>query len=154
MIVNSSIQAGGSILCRRIGNLSGGSCRFSIGYPPQYSRVMGADHVGIGAGAGNHKKTVGVHHDFTKKSSHISDEEKSVLDQLLEQRELYLKKTETLKAKLNTVNQVLDKKSSEKIQCEKLYPVLDVRIGKLTEKITTGAEACNIHSASNSIYLT
>nr|WP_325186141.1 FapA family protein [uncultured Oscillibacter sp.] len=34
MIVNSSIQAGGSILCRRIGNLSGGSCRFSIGYPP------------------------------------------------------------------------------------------------------------------------
>lgn len=154
MIVNSSIQAGGSILCRRIGNLSGGSCRFSIGYPPNIPESWVQITSELAQAQATTKKLWESITILRKKSSHISDEEKSVLDQLLEQRELYLKKTETLKAKLNTVNQVLDKKSSEKIRCEKLYPVLDVRIGKLTEKITTEAEECNIHSASNSIYLT
>ena len=154
MIVNSSIQAGGSILCRRIGNLSGGSCRFSIGYPPNIPESWAQITSELAQAQATTKKLWESITILRKKSSHISDEEKSVLDQLLEQRELYLKQTETLKAKLNTVNQVLDKKSSEKIQCEKLYPVLDVRIGKLTEKITTEAEECNIHSASNSIYLT
>lgn len=76
-----------------------------------------------------------------------------MLNQLVEQRELYLQRLETLKTELNTVNQVLGKKSNGKIQCEKMYPLLEVRIGRLTEKITTVEENCNIHVVANNILL-
>lgn len=34
MIIGSLIRTGDSILCLRIGNLAGGRCQFSVGYPP------------------------------------------------------------------------------------------------------------------------
>ena len=56
-------------------------------------------------------------------------------------------------AELKTVNKMLDKKSKGRIRCDKLYPLLDVQIGRLTEEITTIEEACNIHVEENRILL-
>ena len=55
---------------------------------------------------------------------------------------------------LRDVNKLLDKKSKGKIRCEKLYPRLNVRIGRLTEEIISVEEACNIHMEENKILLT
>lgn len=154
MIVNSMIQAGDSILCVRIGNLSGGCCQFSIGYPPNIPESWEQITTELTQAQATIKKLWEPITILRKKGSHISDGEQSVLNQLVEQRELYLERVETLKTELNTVNQVLDKKSGSKIQCEKLYPQLEVRIGRLTEKITTVEENCNIHVVANSIHLT
>lgn len=154
MIVNSTIQAGGSILCMRIGNLSGGCCRFSVGYPPNVPESWEQATAELAQAQATTKKLWESIAILRKKGSRISDGEKSVLDQLVEQRELYLKRLETLKAELNSANQVLDKKSGGRIQCEKLYPLLEVRIGRSTEKITTEEENCNIHIVANSIHLT
>lgn len=71
----------------------------------------------------------------------------------MEQRELYFKRQEDLMAELKTLNKSLDKKSRGKIRCEKLYPSLDVRIGKLTEEITTEEEGCSIHVEENRMLL-
>lgn len=153
MILNSTIRAGDSILCTRIGNLSGGSCQFSVGYPPNIPEAWERITAELAESQATVKKLWDSITILRKKGSHISDGEKSVLDQLVEQRELYVGRMETLKTELNTVNQVLGKKSQGRIECEKLYPALEVRIGRLTEKITTSEEDCNIHVVSNSILL-
>lgn len=71
----------------------------------------------------------------------------------MEQRELYFKKQEALIMELKTLNKSLDKKSKGRIRCDKLYPFLDVRIGRLTEEITTIEEDCNIHVEENRLLL-
>lgn len=154
MIVNSVIRAGGSIQCIRIGNLSGGSCQFSVGYPPDVPESWERATAELAQAQATIKMLWDSITTLRRKGSRISEGEKSVLDQLVEQRELYRNRVETLKAELNAASQVLGKKSEGTIQCEKLYPELEVRIGKLTEKITTMEENCNIHVASNSIHLT
>lgn len=153
MIVNSFIQAEENILCLRIGNLSGGSSRFSVGYPPDTPELWGRITSDLTAAQSTLKKLWDSITALRKKGSRISDGEKAVLDQLVEQRELYLERLETLKAELNTVNKVLSQKSDGRIQCEKLYPLLEVQIGRLTEKITTEEENCSIHTVRNSICL-
>lgn len=153
MIINSTIQAGGSIQCLRIGNLSGGCCRFSVGYPPNVPESWELFSTELSQAQATIKKLWDSIAILRKKGSRISDSEKSLLDQLVEQRELYLQRVDTLKKELNSANQILDKKSSGRIQCEKLHPVLEVRIGRATEKITTEEENCNIHVVSNTIQL-
>lgn len=89
---------------------------------------------------------MGNYHRFAKKGTRISDAEKLILEQLVEQRDLYIEKREALTAEQNALSTLLDKKSKGRIRCEQLYPFLDVQIGKLTEEITTTEENCNIHA--------
>ncbi|MBD5133074.1 MAG: DUF342 domain-containing protein [Clostridiales bacterium] len=153
MITGSVIRAGGSILCQRIGNLAGERSQFSVGYPPHtpesWSRIK-AEFTEVQATV---KKLWTTISELRKKGFRITEMEKSVLEQLVEQRNLYIEKRETLSAELGALDKILDKKSKGSIQCEKLYPFLDVQIGRLTEEITTAEEHCNIHADGNKIFL-
>lgn len=153
MIADSFIQAGDSILCLRIGNLAGGGCRFSVGYPPHlpdsWKRVKGE----LAEVQATLEKLWQLITGLRKKGTRISDGERALLDQLVEQRELYIKKREALTTELRFLNKALDKKSKGRIRCEKLYPSLDVQIGRLTEEITTVEENCNIHVEENRMLL-
>ena len=60
---------------------------------------------------------------------------------------------DVLTAELRLVNKALDRKSKGRIRCEKLFPFLDVQIGRLTEELTTMEEFCNIHVEENGILL-
>ena len=51
------------------------------------------------------------------------------------------------------VNKALEKRSRGRVRCEKLYPFLEVRIGRLKEEITTTEEGCNIHVEDGCIQL-
>ena len=88
-----------------------------------------------------------------RKGSRLSDMEKAILDRLVEQRQLYTERREALTAELRTVNKVLDKKSAGRIQCEKLFPCLEVQIGRATEEITSAEENCNIRVVESRIFL-
>lgn len=90
---------------------------------------------------------------FKKKGSRLTDREKDLLEQLVEQRNLYLKKMEDLKLELRDVNRALEKRSRGRIRCEKLFPVLEVQIGKLTAEVITIEEKCNIHVDEGSIHM-
>ena len=76
-----------------------------------------------------------------------------MLDRLVEQRNLYIEKQESLAAELSILDEVLRKKSSGRIQCEKLHPFLEIQFGRLTQEITTEEENCNIHVIDNWVLL-
>jgi len=153
MIVDSVIQAGDSVLCLRIGNLAGGRSRFSIGYPPHVLESWERIKAELKEVQSTVEKLWEPITTLRKKGSRISDGERSVLERLAEQRELYMKKREELIAELKVVNKALNRKSKGRIRCEKLQPFLDVQIGRLTEEITTIEEDCNIHVEENHIVL-
>lgn len=153
MIVNSEIRAGDSVLCLRVGNLAGGRSRFSVGYPPRIPEAWERAKAELAQTQPVVEKLWGTITMLRKKGSRISDDEQVILKRLVEQRELYLDRQEKLKAELRDLNKALDKKSKGRIRCEKLYPFLDVQIGRLTEEVITIEENCNIHVEENSILL-
>lgn len=153
MIASSVIRAGDSILCLRIGNLSGDRSQFSVGYPPHSPELWNRLKTELTEVQSTIKRLWATITDLRKKGSRISDVEQSVLDQLVVQRDLYIEKRESLTAELSDLDKVLDKKSTGRIQCEKLYPFLAVQIGRLTEEITAAEENCNIHVVGNRILL-
>lgn len=53
-----------------------------------------------------------------------------MLDQLVEQRDLYMKKREALTTELSALDKVLEKKTKGRIQCEKLYPLWMSRLAE------------------------
>lgn len=144
MILDSTIRAGESILCLRVGNLAGGHSQFSVGYPPHLPESWERLKTELAEVQSTLERLWQFITDLRKKGNRISDGEKSVLDQLVEQRDLYIEKREALKNELKAVNKELDKKSKGRIRCEKLYPSLEVQIGRATETIETAEEACNI----------
>ncbi len=153
MIVDSLIQAGDSVLCLRVGNLAGGRSRFSVGYPPNlpetWKRLKGelADTQSTLDKLWDHVSAL------RRKGTRLSETERALLEQLVEQRELYTQKREALTAELRTANQALNKKTKGRIRCEKLFPFLDVQIGRLSEEVITIEENCDIHVEENKIVL-
>lgn len=152
-IKGSLIRAGDSVLCLQIGGPEGERSHFSVGYPPHSPESWNQLRTELAQAKSMVKKLWTTITELRKKGSRITEMEKSVLDQLVEQRNLYLKKQESLAAELAILDKVLDKKSSGRIRCEKLHPVLDVQIGRQTQAITTMEEHCNIRVADNRIFL-
>ena len=152
MIVESLIRAGDSILCLRIGNLAGGRSRFSVGYPPRipeaWERIKGE----LAEVQATLEKMWTPIIRLRKKGTHISDGERTLLEQLVEQRDLYFERQKALTEELKLLNKALERKSKGRIRCEKVYPFLNVQIGRLTEEIVETEEACNIHMEENRIY--
>ena len=153
MIANSTIRAGESVLCLRVGNIAGGRSRFSVGYPPDVPESLERLTAELNTSRATLEKMWGTISELSKKGTRITEREKMVLDQLVEQRALYLKRLDTLKVELRAVNKALEKRSRGRVRCEKLYPFLEVRIGRLKEEITTTEEGCNIHVEDGCIQL-
>ncbi len=153
IIVSSLIRAGDSILCQRIGNLAGGRSRFSIGYPPHIPESWDRIKAELAEAQSTIDMLWNPIINLRKKGARISDGEKSLLEQLVVQRDLYTEKRETLMTELRAVNKQLDKKSKGRIRCEKVYPSLDIQIGRLAVEITTIEENCNIRVEENRILL-
>jgi len=153
IIADSQIQAGDSILCQRVGNLAGGRSYFSVGYPPHvlesWKRIK-EELATVQATVEKMWKPIAT---LRRKGVRISEEEKALLDQLTEQRDLYMEKREALVSELKMVNKALSRKSKGRIRCEKLFPYLDVQIGRLTEEIITIEEGCSIHAEENRIFM-
>lgn len=153
MIVDSVIRAQDSILCVRIGNLAGGRNQFSVGYPPQIPEMWKQIKTDLKEVQTTIERLWELITGLRKKGSRISEDEQDLLKQLVEQRNFYTEKREALTIEFKSVNKVLDKKSKGKIRCEKLYPTLDVQIGRLSEQVLTVEENCDIHVEDNKIFL-
>lgn len=153
LIVGSQIWAGESILCLRIGNVAGDRSQFSVGYPPHLPESRERIKADLAEAQTTIERLWDSVTALRRKGSHISDAEKSLLEQLLEQRDLYIERLESLKSELRDVNRALSKRCKGIIRCEKLYPILDVRFGRLTEELFSPKEKCSIHVENNIIYL-
>lgn len=153
LITNSVIRAGDSILCQRVGNLAGGRSRFSVGYPPHIleSRERIREEMA------KIQPTIDMLWDtvtnLRRKSSRLSEGEKLLLAQLVEQRKLYTEKQEALTIELRALHKELEKKTKGRIRCEKVYPSLEIQIGRLKEEISLEEENCNIHCEQSIILM-
>ena len=153
LITNSVILAGDSILCQRVGNLAGGRSRFSVGYPPHIleSRERIREEMA------KIQPTIDMLWDtvtnLRRKSSRLSEGEKLLLAQLVEQRKLYTEKQEALTLELRALHKELEKKTKGRIRCEKVYPSLEIQIGRLKEEISLEEENCNIHCEQSLILM-
>lgn len=153
LITNSVIRAGDSILCQRVGNLAGGRSRFSVGYPPHIleSRERIREEMA------KIQPTIDMLWDtvtnLRRKSSRLSEGEKLLLAQLVEQRKLYTEKQEALTLELRALHKELEKKTKGRIRCEKVYPSLEIQIGRLKEEISLEEENCNIHCEQSIILM-
>lgn len=152
-ITGSSIQAGDSVLCLRIGNLAKDRSRFSVGYLPHTPETWNRVKAELAEAQSTINMLWTTITNLRKKGTRITDREKTVLNQLVEQRDLYMKKREALTTELSALDKVLEKKTKGRIQCEKLYPPLDVQIGRVTEEIATEEEDCGIHVVENRLLL-
>lgn len=153
MIAASQVCALDSILCLRVGNVTGGRSQFAVGHPPGTQEMWRMLKLEI-------TETQPIIDDLweavfklQKKGSRITEEEKYRLEQLKTQRDLNMGHLEELKKEFREVSQMLDKENRGKIRCEKLYPVLEVQFGKLTKEITTVEEKCNIHVENGTILM-
>ena len=88
-----------------------------------------------------------------RKSSRLSEGEKLLLAQLVEQRKLYTEKQEALTLELRALHKELEKKTKGRIRCEKVYPSLEIQIGRLKEEISLEEENCNIHCEQSLILM-
>lgn len=152
-ITGSLIRAGDSILCLQIGKPEGAPSQFSVGYPPHSPESWNQLRNELSGAKSTVKKLWDTITQLRKKGTRITDKEKAVLDQLVEQRNLYLEKQESLAAELAILDKVLEKKSGGRIRCGKLYPVLDVQIGRQTQEITSVEENCNIRAINSQILI-
>ena len=153
IIADSVLRAGDSVLCLRMGNLAGGRSQVSIGYPPHIPETWERVKAELAEVQSTIEMLWNSITDLRKKGTRISDGEMSVLKTLVEQRDLYVERREALTTELRNLNQVLSKKSHGRIRCEKLYPFLEVQIGRLKEEVITIEENCNIHAEDNRILL-
>lgn len=153
LITDSVIRAGDSILCQRVGNLAGGRCRFSAGYPPQL--LEGWER--IREELTQIQPTIDMLWDtvtnLRRKSARLSEGEKLLLARLVEQRRLYTEKQEALTLEMKALHKELDRKTKGRIRCGKVYPVLEIQIGRLKEEISLEDEDCNIHCEQNRILM-
>lgn len=145
IIASSSIWAGDSVLCQRIGNQAGSPSQISVGYPPRVTELWEKAKAELAQVQSTIEMLWRHIIDLRNKGTRISEEEKSVLDQLLVQRDLYTKRREELMGELKAVNKELDKKNRGRIRCEAIYPPLNVQIGRFSAKIITIEENCSIH---------
>lgn len=153
LIVACQICAEDSILCLRVGNVTGERSRFSVGYPLGTQKTWKQLDEKI---AETQKLVDSLWESvlkLQKKGWRIVEEEQSLLKLLKEQRDLNLERLDELKKERKEVSQLLDKKTRGRIRCEKLYPVLEVEFGKLTEEITTVEENCSIHVEDGAVLL-
>lgn len=153
LITGSLIRAGDSILCLHVGNPAGDRNRFSVGYPPHSPESWKQLKTELAETKSTIKKLLANIANLRQRGSRISDMEKSVLERLVEQWNLYVEKQASLTAELRILDELLRKKSNGRVQCQTLHPLLEVQIGKLAQKITTEEENCNIHAVDSWIFL-
>jgi len=151
MIVGGDIQAADKVVCRRIGNVSGQATRLSVGCAP------GA----VSQWEDKKKELTMVQETLDKLWNHIgklrngkirsSDEEKAVLNQLVEQRDLYDQKRSAIKEEIKELEQELKAATRGCVLCEEIFPPTELQIGRYRKEFTAAESNCSIHVVSGEI---
>jgi len=145
IIAGSTIQAKRQIACRRIDGADR-KCSFSLGCAPNTASEMLNTQKEIA----QVKKTQDLlwnnicqmHMSYSR----LSDEQKTILAQLEEQRELYQERLKELVKYRKQCQDALNVDNSVQVVCEEMEPVLEIRIGDQKDSFTMRQRnRCKIH---------
>ncbi len=145
IIAGGSLQAMRRVLCRRIGAPGTSQTRVMVGCDPQ---IVAEWEQNKRASAENQKvmdklwQHIGA---LRRTEVWLNDEQKQLLQTLLEQRTLYEQKRDALKQEQEVLREQMRAARHGRIRCHELYPVLEIRLGERTAQVKTREMECDIH---------
>jgi len=145
LIAGGQLQVMHRVVCRRIGAGAGARTSIMVGCDPQIvaeweqnknesaktQKVMDKLWENIGA--------------LRKTEAWLNDEQKDLLQKLLEQRTLYEEKRSRLKEEREVLRQQMRASRSGRVKCHELFPVLEIRLGERKGEVKTHEMECDIH---------
>lgn len=154
LILGCRIQAAHHVSCQRLGNLSGKRSQISVGCSPGLIGTL--ENLKNNLAEVSHTKErlwesiVGLR----KTGLKLSENQKTLMSRLVEQRNLYEEKEVELKEQLRTLRPAL--RATENtgwIRCKEMFPVAEIQIGELKIEFNNLENNCNIHVRSREIVI-
>lgn len=152
-IVGGYIQALHRVLCLRIGSPDGGRCSMIVGCDPQVVAEWEQNRKAMAANRQVMDKLWSNIAALRRGEAWMNDDQKEVLQTLLEQRALYEEQRSNLKQERETLRAQLRVANTGHIRCRELYPVLEVMMGERSGEVKTRENECDIHLRDQDIRL-
>lgn len=153
LILGGHVQAGRLVQCRQLGNANGRLTKVTVGYAPEdaaeVERLRG-ELASTDELLALLWKRIG---ELRKAGKLMNDEQRAVLEQLVEQRALYEQHQSDIKSRQKALRDKLQAAGSGRIICEKLFPVAELRIGTSFSTIRSQEENCSIHPYGDNLVL-
>lgn len=144
-IVGGYIQAMHQVVCQRIGSSSGMRCQIMVGCDPQIVAEWDQNHTAM---ADTQKVLSTLWENITNLrhiETRLNEEQKSVLNKLLEQRTLYEEKRDSLKKEREVLREQMKAARSGRVKCHELFPTLEIRLGERKGEVKSHELECDIH---------
>ena len=153
VIVGGHVQAAELIQCRQLGIVTGKRSQVTVGFSPEAS----AERERLDAELNNTRKILELLWkkigDLRKAGRVMTDDQKELLEQLVEQRALYEVHEESLKLKQKNMRAEMKRISEGRIVCEQLYGRTEVRIGGCLAEYRVAEKDCDIHVSGGNLTL-
>jgi len=144
VIAGSIIYAKRQIACRRIDGARR-KCCFSLGCDPNTAANLADVQKALSQAKATQEILWKNTSQLRASMSRLSKEQKQLLDQLLEQRDLYKYRIEELRQSRDELQKMLRMNDDVHIYCEELEPLLEVQICDQTDRFTQRSRKCHIH---------
>lgn len=153
IIAGGHVQASELVECRQLGLVTGKKTQVTVGFSPEAS----AEREKLDEELTSTQKILELLWkkigDLRKAGSLMTDEQRDLLDQLVEQRALYESSEESLKQKQKKLREDLKQISGGRITCAQLYGRTEVRIGGCCAEYRSAEKNCDIHVSGNTVVL-
>ncbi len=145
IILGGHIHAEKLVSCQQIGNLSGKRTKITVGLTIENAADRDRIQKGLVETRNTLDKLWGNISTLRKLGSRATQEQKELLEQLVEQRSLYEQQEKQLKADWKELMKTLKAAQHGHVYCAQLYPVTEVQIGLHRQEFTLAETGCNIH---------
>lgn len=153
MIFGGHVQAAELVQCIQLGNVTGKRNQITVGFRPEASAERERLDQELASAQKILERLWKKIGDLRKAGRLMSDEQKELLDQLVEQRALYEAHEENLKRKQQKLWEELKQFSGGRVRCERLYGRTEVRIGGCYAEYRAVEKNCDIHASGENLVL-
>lgn len=153
VIVGGHVQAAELVQCRQLGIVTGKRNQITVGFSAEIS----AERDRLDAEMENTKKILELLWkkigDLRKAGRLMTDDQKELLEQLVEQRTLYEAHEDSLKLKQKKLRAEMKQICGGRVLCAQLYGRTEVRIGGCLAEYRSAEKDCDIHTSGGNLVL-
>ncbi len=151
LILGGYVKAKEKIVCSKIGNMSGVRTQLAVGYQPEIAQEFEQVKSVLDEVQGTLEMLRKNISTMRMAGKTLSLEKRSVLEQLIEQRDAYDKRESDLLKRQKDVQEKLAKARSGSVTYKELWPVTEVQIGDRTGIFNSHEKNGNIHIYAGSV---
>ena len=153
VIFGGHVQASELIQCCQLGNITGKRNQITVGFSPEASAERERLDMELESTQTILERLWKKIGDIRKAGRLMTDEQKELLEQLVEQRALYEAHAENLKSKQKKLREELKQISGGRVCCGQLYGRTEVRIGGCFAEYRSAEKECDIHISGGNLVL-